>query len=128
MARDDKPGLLRRGLRRVRGVVGGPRQAAGPAEVEFVTSGQQPVKVSVERHTTVLRAAVAAGLDLDHYCGGTCSCGTCRIEVISGATALSPIQGREQMVLGFESTQSGDRLACQAQVVGRVTIRIPDRF
>ena len=97
---------------------------AGPASVTF--EGRAPIEV--EHGQTVLAVARSAGVDLSHYCGGTCSCGTCRIEVVSGADMLTPSTPREQMVLGHERSTSGDRLACQARVVGAVTVRIPDWF
>ena len=78
--------------------------------------------------TTILKAAINNGVDLDHFCGGTCSCSTCRIVVVSGAEMLSKMKPREALVLGEEKRRNGDRLSCQAQVTGSVTVRIPDYF
>lgn len=68
------------------------------------------------------------GLDLSHYCGGTCSCGTCRVEILLGAEHLSSPRGNETMVLGAEHLLAGDRLACQARVLGPVVVRVPEWF
>lgn len=127
MAPSDKPGLLRRGLRRLagRGRRASPR---GPAEVRFEVPRGAPVTVEVPAGTTLLHAALDAGVDLSHYCGGTCSCGTCRVEVRRGGEHLTRVEGREQMVLGYEGTQAGDRLACQARVQGPVTIAVLDNY
>jgi ferredoxin len=99
------------------------RVSTGPVEVRF-----GPTLVRVERGATVLEAAEAAGLDLRHYCGGNCSCGTCRVVIVRGARNLSRREGMEEMVLGADNVARGDRLACQAQVHGEVDIDIPDWF
>jgi 2Fe-2S ferredoxin len=101
------------------------RRAAqtGPVEVRF---GEKAARV--RRGSTVLEAADAARVDLRHYCGGNCSCGTCRVEVVAGARNLSRREGMEEMVLGAEAAARGDRLACQAQVLGDVEIRVPEWF
>ena len=88
----------------------------------------QDEQIEVPRGTTILETALKANMDLDHFCGGTCSCGTCRIEVLQGGENLTPSRPDEQMVLGPEAEERGDRLACQARIVGPATIRIPDFF
>jgi len=78
--------------------------------------------------STLLAAATALGVDLDHFCGGGCSCGTCRVEIIEGAQNLTRPQGNEQMVLGHHASSRGDRLACQARLMGPVHARVPAGF
>lgn len=95
----------------------------GPVLVQF---GNQQTEVPC--HSTILEAAVLLDLDLDHYCGGNCSCGSCRIKVVSGNKNLSRPRPDEQMVLGPDAEEKGDRLACQARVHGPVSIEIPDFF
>jgi len=116
-------GILRRGARKVRGRQGtsAPR---GPVTLDLEGHGA----VDVTPGTTILAAAREAGVDVPHYCGGTCSCGTCRVEILSGADQLSAAAGREQMVLGAERTRAGDRLACQARILGPASVRVPDWF
>jgi 2Fe-2S ferredoxin len=82
----------------------------------------------VPRGTTLLEAARAAGVEVRHYCGGNCSCGTCRVEVRGGAEALSRADGMERAVLGDAAFRRGDRLACQAVVRGDVEVHVPDWF
>jgi ferredoxin len=103
---------------RPRGAAGG-----GPVEVRF-----GPTTVRVARGVTILEAAEAARLDLRHYCGGNCSCGTCRVVVHAGRNNLSRREGMEEMVLGAENAARGDRLACQARLLGPVEIEIPEWF
>jgi ferredoxin len=107
-----------------------PENAVGPFEVVFerANSDSQPVHFMATGGDTLLRAASAAGIDLPHYCGGQCSCGTCRIKVIAGAKCLSAQVGMEQMVLGSAQVGKGDRLACQAKIQGPVRVEIPKWF
>jgi ferredoxin len=67
-------------------------------------------------------------VDLDHFCGGQSACGTCRIKVRSGARHLSVQSSREALVLGPRAVSAGDRLACQAQVMGPVEVTVPRWF
>lgn len=96
----------------------------GPVPVRFEGRGEG----SVPAGSTLLAAAVALDTGLSHYCGGHGTCGTCRVEILDGAGALSPMEGRERMVLGQEKARLGHRLACQAKLRGRVVVKIPDWF
>lgn len=105
---------------------GARRTAADPREpVEVRIAGKT---VMAARGATVLEVANQAAIDLRSYCGGNCSCGSCRIEIKGGANGLSKRAGLEEMVLGPDATRRGDRLACQAQILGPVEIHIPDWF
>lgn len=85
--------------------------------------------VTVPRGTRLLEAATQAGLDLRSYCGGNCSCGTCRVEIPERSRrSLSPASGMEALVLGAEAAARGDRLACQAVAVADVDVVIPEWF
>ena len=97
---------------------------SGPVKVTFVGA----CTGEVEAGTTVLKAAKDLGVSLSHYCGGHCTCGTCRIELVEGAQNLSEPRGNEQMVLGVACLKTGSRLACQARILGPVQIRIPSWF
>lgn len=118
--------LLKRAAARLRGRIKRALQGApsGPPIVTF--EGREPKEVPPG--TTLLAAASLVGLDLNHYCGGTCSCGTCRVEILEGFGALSKQEGREKMVLGGVHVEAGHRLACQARVQGPVKVRIPAWF
>lgn len=106
--------------------VKGPEYPDGtPVQVEFIgrAAGEAPVGV------TVLEAAKRIDVDIDHFCGGRCSCGTCRVEVEEiHRLALSKLELNEQAVLGPHAVRRGDRLACQARVLGPVRLTVPDFF
>lgn len=51
-------------------------------------------------------------------CSGRGRCGTCRVHVTSGEASLSPRTPIEARTLGRVQAAPGDRLACQARVLG----------
>ena len=55
-------------------------------------------------------------------CGGTGTCGTCRVRVMSGE--LSPITASEDFELG-DAIAQGYRLACQAEALSDVRVDVP---
>jgi ferredoxin, 2Fe-2S len=60
-----------------------------------------------------------------HTCGGKAQCGTCRVRILSGAAALSPVREAERLRLGEEKLSAGLRLACQTYAFASVEIEIP---
>ena len=76
---------------------------------------------SVQTPCTILEALRSNDIDIDHFCGGVCSCGTCIIKVEG---ELSAVQSREKLVLGYSRIKS-HRLACQAKILGDVIVHIP---
>jgi ferredoxin len=52
------------------------------------------------------------------------ACGTCLVQVVAGASNLSPLTDNEVIMLEELGSTSGDlRLACQLRVLGPVTLR-----
>lgn len=98
--------------------------------VSFERGGRDPVDIegTAPGGVSLLGAAAQLGIEIAHYCGGQCSCGTCRVEILQGAENLSRQQGLEQMVLGSAHVAAGNRLACQARLLGPVRVRIPEWF
>ncbi len=73
---------------------------------------------------TLLEAAKAAGVEIRNDCGGHGVCGTCRVEVIEGADALSGFTAPEQKHLD-ELLAEAWRLACQTKASSHVRVRVP---
>ncbi|MBX3464418.1 MAG: 2Fe-2S iron-sulfur cluster binding domain-containing protein [Planctomycetes bacterium] len=80
---------------------------------------------------TILQAAMAQGLQLDHACGGVCACSTCHVKVTRGGDCLSAASEDELDQLD-EARDVGldSRLGCQARLLrlpadGAVEISIP---
>lgn len=87
---------------------------------------------SLEIGETILHAAMAQGLDLDHACGGVCACSTCHVKIFAGRECFSEAsedeldQLDEARDIGLES-----RLGCQSTLQkvppgGVVEIAIPE--
>lgn len=121
--------VLDRGKRlgeRVRERVQGGRLPDGTlVEVSFGVHGEGQAEVG----WTLLQAAKEMRVDIDHFCGGRCSCSTCRVVVPESSRAmLSRRDLNEEAVLGPKAAGRGDRLACQARILGPVTVAIPATF
>jgi len=80
---------------------------------------------------TVLAAALAQGIGLDHACGGVCACSTCHVKVKRGGDCLSAASEDELDQLDQARDVGLDsRLGCQAKLLrmpadGVVEIDIP---
>ncbi len=103
-----------------------PQAAATARRPVMIRFGDR--EVAVERGRTLLEAAREHDVDLRSYCGGNCSCGTCRVEIVARPEGLSRRQSMEEFALGMDAARRGDRLACQAEVLGPVEVRVPDWF
>jgi len=113
--------------KRFRGGADAPK--AEPLDVKFIDSeGATIATICAEPESTLLAIAKKANIELDHFCGGQCSCGTCRVNVMNGAGHLSKMSGMEEMTLGAKHVANGCRLACQARPRGPVTIQVPRWF
>ena len=80
------------------------------------------VAVDAEVGTTLLDAALAAGVTIDTPCGGEGRCGRCKVLVESGAVGQ-----RANAKLTPADEAEGLALACQAVVKGDATIVVPTR-
>ncbi len=74
----------------------------------------------VEEGTTLLEACEDAGVPMESECGGCAACNSCRVLVLSGAEALSPLNEEEEPFLDAEH----QRLGCQARLLGPVVVRL----
>ncbi len=85
--------------------------------------------------TPVLQAARELGVDIDSICGGRARCGRCQVEAVEGSFAkenivsrpdhLSEMSETEQFCLQRGRLQAGNRLSCQARILGDVRIDVP---
>ncbi len=64
------------------------------------------------------------GFDIKSSCGGCASCGDCVIEIVSGENNLNEISFEEKTLLGNVFHITKERLSCQTQIFGPVTINI----
>jgi uncharacterized 2Fe-2S/4Fe-4S cluster protein (DUF4445 family) len=85
--------------------------------------------------TPVLQAARELGVDIDSICGGRARCGRCQVEAVEGSFAkenivsspdhLSEIGEAEAYCLQRGRLQPGNRLSCQAQILGDIRVDVP---
>lgn len=80
---------------------------------------------------TILQAAMAQGLHLDHACGGVCACSTCHVKVHAGQDCLTAASEDELDQLDTARDVSLEsRLGCQTKLLrvpagDQVEITIP---
>ncbi|MGH8668867.1 MAG: iron-sulfur cluster assembly accessory protein [Burkholderiales bacterium] len=75
---------------------------------------------------TLLEAALARGVAIEHDCEGTLACGACRLVVLEGGEALAPPSEDELDMLDRSfAYHQGARLACQVTGAGNVVVEIP---
>jgi ferredoxin, 2Fe-2S len=77
---------------------------------------------------SLLDLALAAGLPIEHSCGGLAACATCHCIVRSGGQSLSPAGAEELAQLpNAVGRVAESRLSCQAVPDGRcdVVVEIP---
>ncbi len=74
--------------------------------------------VDVADGISLLEACEQGGIPMDSACGGFACCNSCRVDVLEGP--LTPLNDEELPFLDAE----GQRLGCQACLVGDVRIRL----
>jgi 2Fe-2S ferredoxin len=94
-------------------------------KITFLNTNQT---CEVKKGESILEAAIAHDVPLQHACGGFCACTTCHVHVKSGAENLSAIEEDESERI--ERAASGvslqSRLGCQSRIHGDVTVEIVD--
>ncbi|SPD71798.1 conserved hypothetical protein [uncultured Desulfobacterium sp.] len=78
------------------------------------------IKIKVPEGTTLIRAAMEAGVHVNASCGGEGVCGKCRVLIEKGQVEGGP-SGR----LSEQDQAEGFRLACQSIVKDDLVVRIP---
>jgi len=78
--------------------------------------------VSVPRGTRIVEVAEKVGASIPFGCKEN-DCGDCVIEILKGAENLSSPSALEVDLLKIKFAKPGNRLACQAMVLGDVTVK-----
>jgi ferredoxin len=78
--------------------------------------------VTVPRGTRIVEVAEKAGASIPFGCKEN-DCGDCMVEVLQGADNLSSPSALETDLLKQKMAKPGNRLACQAMVLGNVTVK-----
>jgi uncharacterized 2Fe-2S/4Fe-4S cluster protein (DUF4445 family) len=78
------------------------------------------VSIEVAPGTSIIQAALDAGVHINASCGGEGVCGKCRVMIEAGAPA-----GGISEKLSAEDIRKGCRLACRAEVTADLVVRVP---
>ncbi|TDF99335.1 2Fe-2S iron-sulfur cluster-binding protein [Paenibacillus piri] len=91
--------------------------------ITFMPNGKT---IEVRPGTTILDASRRVRVQIRTRCGGNASCLMCKVLVPApSAAGLTPLNQNERLKLGGLQEQ-GYRLACQAKVIGNVTVTLPE--
>ena len=87
----------------------------------------QGAVIEAEPGTSICRAALDQGLDIEHACEMSCACTTCHVYIREGADSLEPSDELEDDFLDKAWGLDPDsRLSCQAIVADRdLVVEIP---
>ncbi len=72
---------------------------------------------------SVLDCARQSGIDLVSLCGGTGTCGKCKVQIVSGD--VSELLQSEEELLSAEEISKGYRLACQTYSESDLVLNVP---
>ena len=78
--------------------------------------------IAVPRGTRIVEVAEKVGASIPFGCKEN-DCGDCIVDVLEGAENLSPPSSLETELLKQKFGKPNNRLACQAMVLGDVTIK-----
>jgi uncharacterized 2Fe-2S/4Fe-4S cluster protein (DUF4445 family) len=78
------------------------------------------IEVTVDKGTTLLSAAMAAGVHINASCGGMGVCGTCKVKMDNGA-----VETTRTGKISEEEYNQGVRQACQSRVLTDLTVTVP---
>src|SRR5680860_1918282 len=79
------------------------------------------VVADVPRGESILRAAMQADIHINASCGGSGSCGKCRVEVVSGE-----VESERSSKVSDDEWADGIRLACRTHILSDIEVFIPE--
>lgn len=91
--------------------------------VTFIQQNGQITKVEATNGERILTIALDNGIPMEHACGGNGFCTTCMCKVKEGMQNLSPRNDNEE---NMGIVNDPDRLSCQTEVQGDVTIEVQE--
>lgn len=89
-------------------------------------SSLDEVVIEIKEPTNLLELLNANDIGISQSCGGNGICTTCRVYVKEGMESLSERSELELERAEERSFKSDERLCCQAEISGNLTIIIPD--
>ncbi len=90
-----------------------------------ITFQPEGKRIKVPKNSTILNAALLAGIDLISICNGKGTCGKCKV-IIHEQSCLNKISEKEQELLTPNDRENNVRLACFSKVEDNLIVRIPE--
>lgn len=103
------------------GLLGARRSLVPQGDVDVTVNESQ--HISAKRGDTLLNVLHSAGIPIPAGCGGSGTCGLCR--VTAGGPGAGEAQATEKGVLSAAERKAGIRLACQTTLRGPATVEVP---
>lgn len=86
---------------------------------ESLGQHEKEVVIKARRGDSILGAALDAGVDIEHACGGVCACSTCHVYIREGEDELpEPEDAELDRVEEAPGLQMNSRLSCQCRIMG----------
>jgi uncharacterized 2Fe-2S/4Fe-4S cluster protein (DUF4445 family) len=95
--------------------------AAGPARVDLIFE-PAGTRVRVPPGVTLFDAASWNGIAIDSTCGGHGTCKKCKVQIVGGAAAVTPLDAR---AFSPDELRDGWRLACRVITTADVRVHVP---
>jgi 2Fe-2S ferredoxin len=98
----------------------------------FEQKGFRPVTLNdIKAGQTILEIALGHDIDLNHNCGGVCSCTTCHVYIEKGMEFIDEMSKREKdFIATVTKSRPNSRLACQSLLLednNEIEITIPEQ-
>jgi len=89
-------------------------------KVSFIKPHMQSFEVA--QGENLMKALLAEGIPVASSCKGDGVCSKCKVKVVTGALNLSGEKVTETILKAKNSISTSDRISCQCEVLGDVTI------
>ena len=90
-------------------------------KITFRFSDGKEIVSNARTGETLMEVAKTAGVDIDAPCGGSGTCGKCRVRLVEGT-----LEADKSRHISEEDWNNGWRLACQSKIEDNCTIEVPD--
>ncbi len=94
---------------------------------EIVVENLSSKAIHCQPKTERLLDILVAEVEWMRACGGKGKCTTCAAQILTGRENLSTMSEEEKKFKALGKLATDERLACQCQVTGDVTVRVPER-
>jgi 2Fe-2S ferredoxin len=99
-------------------------------QFNFEQEAEQPLRLEhIEGGQTLLEIALENKVELNHRCGGVCSCTTCHLYIVNGIENIASMSNREEDYLKkVVNANAYSRLGCQSLLLegrGDISVIVP---